>query len=244
MDNSIVTQLNQDDPMSRHTTVPKGSRKTFEQADLPLTVSLTMPPLRFETETEEFNLGETTFLALTDMRKNSVVQIECTAEALGYIRAAVLQAARHTPERGRKRAAPIGVPGVRVDKRRCTLWTTCRDPSDAGAMPKRVQRKPLDWDDALQKTAVAQELVASVKDHWPLLDGWFCADGAEDVAVGAAAPNVDDDSADEGVGEPNDDGDHASEESGDEPPGHGDHAANEIGGVALHGELRDGIAGE
>ena len=78
----------------------------------------------------------------SELQRNRMVYVELQDGAMNYLRVAVLDAQRSSDDENvRKRSAPIGVKGARVDKRRGTVYMTIAALDDPTAKRKRVQRK-------------------------------------------------------------------------------------------------------
>ena len=162
MNDAIAEHLLKNDPMATISRKQvEAGRKSLEPTLLPQLVTMKLPAIpsfsiiphgsevavQLEANAYSFKFG-------LELVRDRTVYVRLTTETMNYLRIGVLNAvANATDALKRKRSAPIVVKGARVDRRRCTVYTTLANAKLD--KQKRVQRRFASLEDSENKSATA-----------------------------------------------------------------------------------------
>ena len=152
VDQCIWEYMKQEDPLLQDTQRDKiiqDRKRHIDEESMPDFVTVHLPCFEYEPEDDTFepmNCEEIALKCLFTLHTVRIVHVECTADALTYVRCAIIKAAFEDHHRDNRKRSFTGVSGVRCDKRRKTVYVVVKA-SDMPNGTKRIQAKPDEWTD-------------------------------------------------------------------------------------------------
>ena len=115
--------------------LPANARRTIDPCHLPKTVTCTFKALKYK----DLSAPATEFTFKTDMDTRHSVSFCVNAATLHYIRIGCIMAAEEADWGERKRAAPLEVEGIHMERHRSLVYGYAVDPSKKGGEKRGCQ---------------------------------------------------------------------------------------------------------